>query len=757
VLERVDLHSRRLIDDIVAPVAKPPYKWAQMKNRVPSIAAGLAVGTLTGAIMMAVACGGGSQAGPSSNDSGSPDALSIDSAGPDGGGDASSGDASSGDANPGDANPGDATGDSPNSLVPPAYLKQPAISSFVYTANFGSPYDSILAAPMQSVQSAIAPGFTTGPVVSQVHSSYGMQELSSTADLYDALNISASLDVVSGAFSGSAKATFAQSRKVDTSKVVIFADSTAVGLATQIVNPQLAASAANLSPADFYSLYGDRYAAQVITGIELFGTIEVDTTSEEDKQSVETSLNLMYGASMISGTFTSTIDNTLKGKTVHVYAQAIGLPTPAFNDDPAAFLTAVSNFASNYAVDGGANTSAQALELVYSSYYGIPGYPGVPAGTDVKVQQHAQAASDYLLYDSLVQFDFAAYFADPNYATVPFLTGMKAYRDGLGTYLTAANTNSQSLPTLPTPAAAGKLETYTTTATTYAPNGASSSPQYVLHTLDNGFVPKRLSDYEIPFRYTKGSNTLNGATFSPVASVQSSGSTTAAHPLVYHLYPVDKTVYPQPQNRVLSYQWDTGTYQLPGVFSGGQPSQSLIVAALTGSGFTIYDSGSGKQPYQFVVVNKATGFLLTDNSGANSFTTVTSSNPANIDPSGTSPTQIWGFDLSCSPGDTMPWASPAQVLLRSQASTNIIDFQSGSNSPGTKLETYTFTCNDEQKFQLVAEDGGGTWAIWGSGNYNALYVQAQGKAAGSSVVGDPLTPSDNQLWVIIPIQNLDTP
>src|ERR1700691_4648356 len=50
----------------------------------------------------------------------------------------------------------------------PEYLKSTVMTSYVYTSNFGSPYDSILGAPIQGLQSAIAPGFEVEPVAGQL-------------------------------------------------------------------------------------------------------------------------------------------------------------------------------------------------------------------------------------------------------------------------------------------------------------------------------------------------------------------------------------------------------------------------------------------------------------------------------------------------------------------------------------------------------------------------------------------------------------
>lgn len=717
-----------------------------MNKTARRVRVGVTVGVLVASGALAAGCGGGS---PAKTDGGS-------LAGAAGGGAAG---AAGGRPADGGVSDGGGAGGGSTALVP-GYLKTVATSSLVYTTNFGSPYDSILASPMEVTQSAIAAGFTTAPGVGQVGSTYTFQEVDTTEDLYSALDVSGSVSVMSGVNSASAKVSFAQSTKIDTSKIYIFVDATAQGLTQQIVSPQLSASAAALSATDFYALYGDRYAAQIVTGAELFATMAIETTSEEDKQTLQASLALTYGPATVSGSTELDLMTKIGTHNVKITASAVGATVPTF--DPASissFLDAASSFLKVYATDGGANTSTQALNIVYASYYGLPGYPGVPAGTDTKVAQHAGAVSNYLLYDSLVRNDFAAYYTDTNYNTLPFLTGMKDYRDALGTYLTASLANSQSLPALPTPAATAKIETYTTTSTTYQPNGASGSPQFVVHTIASGFVPKRLSDYQIPFRYIRysGPSTINGTNFPAFVPMQSSNSTTSATPLIYHLYPVNKAASGAAANLVLSYQWDTGNYFLAGGFTNGAPDSTTIASLLEGSGFKIYDAGSGLQPSRFILLNKATGLALTDHSGT--IATLEHFDPANVN--GTTPTQAWGFGLSCSPGTTSPWASPGLVEIQSSADQGWIDFQGGSANPqGVAMETYSFTCTDEQRFSLLTKDSGGTWAIEGYNGYSNLYLEAHTAAATAQFYAQPLsnaTAYDNQLWVMIPAQDVDTP
>jgi hypothetical protein len=709
------------------------------------LSAWVAVGVLAVTGTLAAACGGGSS--PKTRD---------------GGADGKSNDAESSDGGRSDGN---APGDGGSTSLVPGYLKSVATSSLVYTTNFGSPYDSILGAPMQVTQSAIAPGFKTEPGLGLVGSTYTLQEVDTTQDLYSALNVSGSLSVMGAVNSASAKMSYAQSTTIDTSKVYIFVDATAAGLTEQISNAQLSSAAAALSASDFYALYGDRYAAQIVTGAEFFGMIEVSTTSEEDKRTLQASLQLTYGPATLTGSTEQDLMTKLTGHQVKVTANAVGATVPPIGDTVESFLSAASNFLKAYATDGGANTSTQALNIIYASYYGLAGYPGVPAGTDVKVSQHAQAVSDYLLYNSLVQNDFAAYYTDTNYNTLPFLTGMKSYRDALGSYLTASLANSQSLPALPAPAASGKIETYTTSSATAKPNGAGASPQFVVHTIDNGFIPKRLSDYEIPLRYIRysGPSTINGANFAALVPMQSSQSATVATPLIYQLYPVNKAASGAAANLALSYQWDTGTYMIPGGFSaatatsGPAPDPTQIASLLEGSGFKIYDPGSGIQPNEFVLLNKATGLALTDHAGA--IATLEHFNSANA--SGTTPTQIWGFGLACSPGVTTPWASGGLVEIQSDADKLWIDFQGGSASAqGVAMQTYTFTCADEQRFNLLPKDSGGTWAFQGYNGYSNLYLESQTTMASAQFYAQPLsnaTAYDDQLWVMIPAQDIDTP
>src|SRR6185295_1318893 len=136
----------------------------------------------------------------------------------------------------------------------------------------------------------------------------------------------------------------------------------------------------------------------------------------------------------------------------------------------------------------------------------MDGYPGVPAGIEPKVAEHARAASDFLLYRSLLS-DYTLRGYD---AADPVLAGMKKYGDDLQTYLTTSIQTTPELPTLPTIAPNSAIESF---AQIDAASWAGKA--FVVHSYKNGFLPKKLADYEIPLRYTRD-NVRNGVTFSPI-------------------------------------------------------------------------------------------------------------------------------------------------------------------------------------------------------------------------------------------------
>jgi hypothetical protein len=604
----------------------------------------------------------GAQDGTTPTDATTPDATAPDATTPDGGTPDSG------------TTTGPEAADTGALATEPAYLRNDAIAGFSYTSNFGSPYDSILGAPLNTTQSAIAPGFQPQAAAGQIVASETFQLIASSADLYSALNISASLSVSTGLASVNAKTNFAQSTQIDSTDLWVLVDVSQTGMAQRIVGPTLTASAAALSPADFYALYGDRYAAEIVTGAEMFCTVQIHTNSEVDKSSLSVSLGFSYGASSASSSFASSAMSTIGSRNTTVTCKYLGFtPTTLVTDLPSLLNAAQAFQTGNAGMLGNVTTST--LDLLYTSYYGIPGYPGVPVGTDAKVAQQGQIATDYLLYNSLVNNDFSAYYADSTYSGLPFFTDMKSYRDSLSGFLTAAISNSQNpgvaVPTLASP---GSITNWTVTNAITSMTGAD--PQYAVYGITNGIIPKRISDYAIPLRYAypdaSGNGTLKGTLFSPVLSV-AAVSTAQPQSLTYPLYVVvNKTG--TGTGPWLEYQWDTGTYFLSDVASStGTPNVSAINTAL--GTFAL----AGDVTSQYVVVSKANGLVMTDN-GANAMT-------ATHFTSGANGGQMWEFYLEAGVtlNDCTGYVSPAAGATPGMGCTNgsnlIVTAANGANPP----------------------------------------------------------------------------
>jgi hypothetical protein len=537
----------------------------------------------------------------------------------------------------------DGPGDDSSSGVAnePAYLRNDAIAGFAYTADYGSPYDSILGAPLNTTQSAIAPGFKTVPAAGQIVASEKYQLIANSSDLYSALDISASLSVSSGLATVNAKTDFAQSTHIDSSDLWVLVDLSQMGTAQKVQNPTLTKEAAALTPEQFYALYGDRYAAEIVTGAEMFCTVQIQTYSQDDKKSLTASLGFTYGASSVSASFSSSVEKNTSNRQTVVTCEYLGYsPTTLVTDLPT-LLTAADKFQQGAVATLG-NVTQSALYLLYTSYYGIPGYMGVPAGTDAKVAQQAGIASDFLLYDSLVNNDFSTYYADSSYSALPFFAHMKAYRDAVSAYLQGAITNSQN-PGVAVPTAASDGVITNWVASKGASSAAGATPQFETYTLSNGVVPKRITDYAIPLRYAypdaAGNGTLKGTTFPPVISVPWVASLTgnSSTPVDYPLYLVNK---PGSGGGLwLEYQWDTGTYFIPNVTdANGAADPTKINAALTGFSLT------GNLGAQYVIVNKANGLVVTDNGSQGAPMTATHFQKSDV-------SQLWKLYLDSGGGN----------------------------------------------------------------------------------------------------------
>jgi hypothetical protein len=692
------------------------------------------------------------------------------------------------------ADASDATSPSP----PPAYLNNDAVCGFAYGTNpLGSPYDSIRAAPMNTTQLAIAPGFQTAPATGQIVPPQRFQLIANSADLYSALYISPSLSVSSGLSSVNAKTSFAQGTKLDSTDLWVLADFSQAATAQKVVSPALSAQAAAMSADSFYTAYGDRYASQMVTGAEMFCTVRIPTSSQLDKSNLTAMLGFSYGASSVSTSFASSVMTVAAGRNVKVSCGSLGFtPTTPVTTLPS-LLSAAQAFQSGTASTLGSVTTST-LYLLYTSYYGIPGYPGVPSGTATRVAAQAPLGPDYLLYDSLVTNDFSAYYADTNAASRPFFADMKAYHDALSTFLSASIANSQSPGvSVPAPAADGVISDWM--PTTSLSSTGSAPPQFAVHTMGSGIIPKRISDYAIPLRYAypdaSGNGALKGVTFYPVSPIQPVTSVSFKGPINYQLYLVDKQG--PGGGAMLEYQWDTGTYFFPNATNQGVPDATLIGSAITG--FTL----SGALGTQYVVVNKANGLVMTDNGKSNAMTATHFANGASqlwrfyldgngncttyVSPTGATP----GIGCTASNNTGTPATTPCGSLLYGISSQAVTAMYSGyweasqAGTAGTPffanggggcdyccgVGTCLYTScgggpvpNDD--FFLAPHDNGNTQAIYnfaytlpGSPVSYAVTDPTQTKPTSSSepiVVGTTVSGNANELWAFIPSTNVET-
>ncbi len=695
-----------------------------------------------------------------------------------------------------------------SSIVPePAYLMADAIAGFGYGGSFGAPYDSILAAPMNTSASAIAPGFQTASVGGQLVPSQKFQLVANVADLYSALYVSPALSVVTGLGALSAKTNLAQSNLLDTTDLWVLAD-VLESSNTQIDNPSLTAQAAAMTPEQFYAHYGDRYASQIVTGAEVLCLLQFPTTSPQDRAQLAAALGFAYGGSVSSATFQTSFTSATAGRTApQVQCSYVGIAPTSFITDVPSLLNAAQKFQAGTASSLGSITPSM-LFTSYTTYYGLTGYPGVPATAAAMVAQEAPLGPDYLLYESLVRNDFNAYYADPAYsgdAGPAFFAHMKAYRDALSTFLSASITDSLNPGVAaPSPSTDGVITDWVITPS--VASTGTASPRYTAYGLANGVVPKRLSDYAIPLRYAypadaSGSGTLRGTTFPPVAPVPLASSLTDKGGIDYQLYVVNKggtTGY------WLEYQWDTGTYYFANATSAqGVPSASLIGAQI--SGFTL----SGNLTAQYLVVNKASGLVLTGNDTAGG-----QSNPVTVThfASGNR-NQLWAFyvdsggsncslyvppsgtaGMGCAAGNNGPPLAPPPCgsLISAVSEAAIVGHWSGYwsawgygtvgpplySNGGAGCDDCNWSCGGgacantncsggpepQGDFFVQAFDNGNTHAIY---NFAASpggivsYVvtdPAQTIPTNSAAVllgGNSITGNANQLWAFIPSTNIE--
>ena len=490
-----------------------------------------------------------------------------------------------------------ASGD-PAASEMPTYLKTPASSTFMTGVEMGTPFDSIVDVPTIGAASAIAPGFAIEEVPGQLQAKATIRRIETTEDLYSALEVSASLEVQGKLWGASVSTSFAKERKLHSEYLYVLVDASALGRTQRIAKPALTDEAKKLGPSAFYERFGDRYASTIVMGQQVFGLIEIRTRSLEEKERLAVSLGVSYGPSSFNASFKSTLETSTTNIEKHVWAGALGTTMP-ITDDIDAFITKVDEKFTEF-TSSKADPGTQTLFFRYSSYYGIDGYPGVPADVEPKVAEHAQAASDYLVYTSLLG-DYTRRGYD---VADPILAGMKTYSGALEGYLTKSLETSPALPARPAIDPKSKLESF-------AKIDAKSLPgqSFAVHAYENGFVPKKLADYEIPLRYTRDGK-RNGVDFSPITVNQPINAYAQPAPSGLHLWTVRRDT-PTGTALALAYRWGDGaSYFIENVTSNGAISLPAVATELDRDDYVDL-TGAGTAYKRFVLVNEASGLVIT--------------------------------------------------------------------------------------------------------------------------------------------------
>jgi hypothetical protein len=568
-------------------------------------------------------------------------------------------------------------------VQPPAYLQPIVQTSAAPTLDYGSPYDSILGAPVVGATTAAVvadtpcTGATWCPVSAPSVNTFTerVQLIESDSDYLSTLDISGSVSVSAGAFSGSDKYDYFTSHKIDSKSIYLWVDIQRVGQAQEITQLHIDPNAALLDPTSFYRKYGDRYAYLAVTGSELYGLLQIQTQSVTDKRTIMNSLTAsisgISGGVDVTNTVTSTLDTVLTGTqvvslitgsgfqgTIPVYDPSQPKPITTFIDDLAS--------AEHSQTPAMLNTN---IRYYYTSYLGLSGYPGLPPNITNLVAQYAAGQADYLLYNAITtkDDDFGHYFTTqdlaPYVAGGTMLSAMHSHVTDMVTWIKASMGNSLGLSPTPTIAPADAFETFATITTT--PSKNTNGVTWNAHTLTNGFVPFTAADYEIAGRYADDNGQLNGVTvdFRQYQHVTDLANTSTESP--FELYACNEIVGGNLTPSV-AFAWPNqlGEFFLDNATVGnfldasGNITSASTLAAFLEKEQTIdpyyfqpgnpdqanstCNQGSCETPNRrFVIVSMATGDVMTTSlpSGWNSG----SGQPVTASPFTNAPGQLWGF------------------------------------------------------------------------------------------------------------------
>ena len=215
---------------------------------------------------------------------------------------------------------------------------------YYHGLTYGIGVDSPSGAAMNTVATG-AP--TTVPNGGGQTMSFTFTEVSHQEDLMSHLGVSADASGGIGLFSASARFNFAKDVQMNSSSVFAVLDLRVMNAFTQIDAPGVTANAAAVvgkgDMTGFQRQFGDRFVRGLLTGGAFFGVVEIATSSETDKQTIESTVSGAYSVMKGSVSLSDSFSKAIQDHSVHVQIYTEGGKLPAqLPTDPVALLNAAN-------------------------------------------------------------------------------------------------------------------------------------------------------------------------------------------------------------------------------------------------------------------------------------------------------------------------------------------------------------------------------------------------------------------------------
>ena len=179
--------------------------------------------------------------------------------------------------------------------------------------------------------------------------SFTWTEVKTQEDLMSHLGISADASGGIGLFSASARFSFAKDVQINTSSVFAVLDLRVMNAFQQIDSPGISANASTLisqgNMSAFQQQFGDKFVRGLSTGGAFFGTVEIVTNDETDRENIETAISGAYGVVNGKVSLSDSFSKAISNHSVHVQVYTEGGQLPAqLPTDPVSLLNAANTW-----------------------------------------------------------------------------------------------------------------------------------------------------------------------------------------------------------------------------------------------------------------------------------------------------------------------------------------------------------------------------------------------------------------------------